>query len=318
MAMQPQDDRSGGSLMHVSMRILLTERCNLSCFFCHNEGQDGQQRVLQLAPKRLTQIIRGLSSNAHVQVKFSGGEPTSHPLLGSFLSGANDAGVSDIVIISNGVDTSVFERLVGHHRFRASLNVPAGDDSEYHRITGGSVDGVLRTAQLLADSGIVTTFNTYWPVRRPANRLRAVLKVAHDVGATAKVLVPCQVIDPVAQEEAVARIGHWLAGEGFVFREELGHVNYYAKDDFTVRVQRPWCPVYCAALADRSVTVRITAVGEIRACLGEGGRTFGSVWQSIPKVRKDIACAIASAGRECSVTPIRPRIVIRPRRGRHQ
>lgn len=306
--------RADGRFPRVSLRILLTELCNLACVFCHNEGQDGQQRVLKVKPAHLGQILSDLrSAVSALQVKFSGGEPTSHPLIDDFLSSARDAGVPDIVVISNGTDTATFERLIGRHKLRVSLNVPTIDDLEYQRITGGDVQDVLRTARLLRGAGISTAFNTYWPARRPAERLSALIETAQSLDAVLKILTPCQVIDPQAQEKAVEKIGEWLTARGFAYSHEINHVTFYACRDSAIRVQKPWCPVYCQALADRDVTIRITAAGEIRSCLRGGGRVFDSVGDSIEETRKRITWAMKSAGRECGITPARPHIITRPR-----
>jgi GTP 3',8-cyclase len=308
--------RPDGRFPRLSVRILLTELCNLACVFCHNEGQEGQQRILQVKPAYLGQILSELSSAvSDLQVKFSGGEPTSHPLIDDFLSSARDAGVSDIVVISNGTDTATFERLVGRHRLRVSLNVPAIDDLEYQRITGGNVQDVLSTARLLRVAGISTAFNTYWPTRRPAERLSTLIETARSLDVALKILTPCQVIDPAAQENAVKKIGEWLAARGFSYSREINHVTFYTHHDRGIRVQKPWCPVYCQALAGRDVTIRITADGGIRSCLRGGGQAFDSVEGSVQEACKRIISAMKSAGRECGRAAASPRIITRPRPG---
>jgi len=138
--------------------------------------------------------------------------------------------------------------------------------------------------------------------------------VAEELDCVLKLLIPCQLVDNRRQEDAVQAIGGWLLAEDFSSAGVLDHITWYIRDGFMVRVQRPWCPVYCQALAGRKVTVRITASGEIRSCLREAGRSFGSVLRGVPELREGLSCAIWSAGHECFVAPRSPRIVVRSRK----
>ncbi|MCL7475709.1 MAG: GTP 3',8-cyclase MoaA [Methanosarcinales archaeon] len=56
-----------------SLRISITSKCNLNCYYCHNEGQsrDGSQ----MSPEHIVNIIRTASKLGVKRVKFSGGEP---------------------------------------------------------------------------------------------------------------------------------------------------------------------------------------------------------------------------------------------------
>jgi molybdenum cofactor biosynthesis enzyme MoaA len=297
----------------ISLRALLTEQCNLSCSFCHNEGQENGSRLLEIPVGRFAEVVRELGALGQVQVKFSGGEPTMHPALGKLMSAAAGAGAAEIVVISNGTLPSVFEGLLADHSFRVSLNIPAIDGEAYRRITGGALGSVMQTAELLSSAGVPVAFNTYWPTGRPAEKIRGFIDLAGDLGCVLKILAPCHLIDPEAQEAVAWPIGEWLIAEGFSSSGQLNHVSYYAQGNSTVRVQRPWCPVYCQALAGREVTVRLTAAGMVRSCLRDGGRSFGSVLGTLPELRRALAGAVAAAGRECGAQPRAPLVGVRNR-----
>ena len=56
-----------------SLRISITSRCNLNCFYCHNEGQNGYEN--EISPKEIVKIIKVAAGLGIRRVKFSGGEP---------------------------------------------------------------------------------------------------------------------------------------------------------------------------------------------------------------------------------------------------
>jgi cyclic pyranopterin phosphate synthase len=58
----------------VNLRISLNRTCNLSCFFCHMEGQPPAEDGM--TPRELEQVVRAAAALGIGKVKLSGGEPT--------------------------------------------------------------------------------------------------------------------------------------------------------------------------------------------------------------------------------------------------
>jgi len=56
-----------------SLRISLTQRCNLQCFFCHKEGQTTSSN--ELAPEEVGKIARVACELGMRKIKLTGGEP---------------------------------------------------------------------------------------------------------------------------------------------------------------------------------------------------------------------------------------------------
>ena len=68
------------------LRLILTGKCNINCFYCHNEGQPKSNNFF---PADLfARVIELLASKqSHLDsVTFSGGEPLLHPLLEKFIA----------------------------------------------------------------------------------------------------------------------------------------------------------------------------------------------------------------------------------------
>ncbi len=56
-----------------SLRVSLTNRCNLRCIYCHNEGENHSGR--EITVDEVAQIARIAAKHGVDKIKFSGGEP---------------------------------------------------------------------------------------------------------------------------------------------------------------------------------------------------------------------------------------------------
>jgi cyclic pyranopterin phosphate synthase len=89
-------------LANGKMRLIVTAKCNLDCFYCHNEGQEKDDSFLELDV--ISSIARsfgqaGVRAN---EVTISGGEPLLHDRLADIVTVA--ASFSDAVtMVSNGL-----------------------------------------------------------------------------------------------------------------------------------------------------------------------------------------------------------------------
>ena len=57
-----------------SIRISVTQRCNLGCFYCHQEGETSQ-KTTEMTPEEIEKIVNVAASFGIKKVKLTGGEP---------------------------------------------------------------------------------------------------------------------------------------------------------------------------------------------------------------------------------------------------
>jgi cyclic pyranopterin phosphate synthase len=57
-----------------NLRLSVTQRCNLKCFYCHREGED-YSAVTEMTNGEIERIIRIAVSLGILKVKLTGGEP---------------------------------------------------------------------------------------------------------------------------------------------------------------------------------------------------------------------------------------------------
>ncbi|WP_454195754.1 radical SAM protein [Nocardia sp. Marseille-Q1738] len=306
-ATEPADRR-------ISLRVLLSEQCDLSCTFCHNEGQPGQSAELGISPPFLGEIVASLKRLGSVQVKLSGGEPTRHPDFTEFVLSCLGAEPREVVVISNGNNSSAFDKVLGRSGLRVSLNLPASTPTDYKRITGGNFGAVISTARLLGRAGHSVALNSYWPPRRPVQKLDELIDLAESIGVDLKILCPCQLTEGSVQQEYASALSAYIQTRGFELTNFRDHVRYFVRDNRVVRIQTPWCPDTCRNSSGKDITLRITARGLIHSCLSRDLGYHGSVHAPLEVVMKRLERATSAAGHTCDFHRMSVPILRRPRK----
>lgn len=161
--------------------ILITDKCNFNCPYCR-----GFSEYMPKGHATTESVYRALhrwAVDGLVNVRFSGGEPTTHPELGDFVQFCNTCGIERIAISTNGSQPNrVYRELIeyGVNDFSISLdaccsdfgNKMAGVSGKWERVIGN----IRRLSRLVyVTVGIVVTEET-------ADTLIDVIKFAHNLG----------------------------------------------------------------------------------------------------------------------------------------
>ena len=85
-----------------SLRFSLTNRCNLNCIYCHNEGEGRREESGVISAEVVIEIARVASAYFDIRrIKFSGGEPLMRDDLVDIVRGMRDF-EDDISVTTNG------------------------------------------------------------------------------------------------------------------------------------------------------------------------------------------------------------------------
>lgn len=121
-------------------RISLTDKCNLNCTFCHNEGQPKPEtKSTFLEANEIIYLSRIAKDFGYTKFKLTGGEPTLHPQIIKIVEGITNLEVEDLSIITNG---TTLKRLAeplkkaGLQRLNVSLYTLNSD--KFKRENGGT------------------------------------------------------------------------------------------------------------------------------------------------------------------------------------
>jgi cyclic pyranopterin phosphate synthase len=132
-----------------SLRFSITNRCNLNCIYCHNEGEGQDEVRTEISAELIIAIARVASTYFGItRIKFSGGEPLMRADLAEIVQRIRDY-EDDISITTNGIYLSNYAAELadaGLDRLNVSLDTIKGE--RYDLITSSSnnlprvIDGI--------------------------------------------------------------------------------------------------------------------------------------------------------------------------------
>ena len=86
-----------------SIRISVTQRCNLNCFYCHREGED-QSKKGEMTPEEIQRIVAIAASFGLGEVKLTGGEPLIRRDILEIVTKIHETpGVKEVSMTTNGI-----------------------------------------------------------------------------------------------------------------------------------------------------------------------------------------------------------------------
>jgi cyclic pyranopterin phosphate synthase len=119
-----------------NLRVSLTPKCNLSCIYCHKEGELSPQA--QLSAEEIAEILRVAATFEIRSVKFTGGEPLLRPdlleivrsvpegmesslttngtLLAGLASGLREAGLRRVNVSLDSLNPDTYKKITGTDR----------------------------------------------------------------------------------------------------------------------------------------------------------------------------------------------------------
>ncbi|HJX55527.1 MAG TPA: GTP 3',8-cyclase MoaA [Methanoregula sp.] len=116
-----------------NLRVSLTPKCNLSCIYCHKEGEESPKE--QLSGEEIAEILRVAAKFEIRSVKFTGGEPLLRPDLPEIVRSVPDGMESSLT--TNGTllaDLAFRLKEAGLRRVNVSLD--SLNPETYKKITG--------------------------------------------------------------------------------------------------------------------------------------------------------------------------------------
>lgn len=138
-----------------SLRISVTNVCNLRCVYCHREGQDRGNR--QMTAGEIGEIVRVGSEFGISKIKLTGGEPLMRDDLEEIVAAVTQPGIEEVSMVTNGVKLA--ERARGLARAglkRVNVSLDTLDPRLYAKLTGvKALDRVLAGIEAALDAHLV-------------------------------------------------------------------------------------------------------------------------------------------------------------------
>ncbi|MDF2955018.1 MAG: GTP 3' 8-cyclase [Candidatus Alkanophagales archaeon MCA70_species_2] len=147
-------DRYGREIR--SLRFSVTRRCNLRCFYCHNEGEPLDPKG-EISVEMVAAIVSVALKHFGVRkVKFSGGEPLMRADFVDIVASL-PKGLSDVSMTTNGVLLRKYaKKLAAAGLRRVNISLDTLNEEKYDFITGtkGNLQKVLDGVVAAVEAGL--------------------------------------------------------------------------------------------------------------------------------------------------------------------
>jgi cyclic pyranopterin phosphate synthase len=259
-----------------SVRISLTDRCDLACVYCRPSRSDGYLPD-RLDEPALYTLIEGLLRAGVRRVRFTGGEPLLSAHVTGAIRRAAELGAEDIALTTNGTRLKKLAReLRAAGLKRLTLSLDSLDPERFDRITrGGKLERVLEGLEAARAVGFdeiklntvvlrgenddeIERITLFAWERGLVPRFIELMPIAEGARIVAEKLVPAS--------EILAHLAPWLTDAEPVVDPNRGPAKYIAsRHDPRLRVGviTGTTDTYCAG-CDR---LRVSASGVLRPCL---------------------------------------------------
>jgi len=270
---------AGATVAHTapaSVRISLTDRCDLACVYCRPSRTDGYLPD-RLDEPALHTLIEGLLRAGVRRIRFTGGEPLLSPHVVSAVARAKALGARDLALTTNGTRLVKLARpLRDAGLARLTLSLDSLDSDRFERITrGGKLERVLEG---LAEARRVgfdeIKLNTVVLRGENDDELERITLFAWEHGLVPRFIEVMPIAEGarivgerlVSAAEILERLSPLLKSERPAVDPERGPAKYvHSRNDPALRVGviSGTTDTYCAG-CDR---LRVSAAGMLRPCL---------------------------------------------------
>ncbi len=135
-----------------SLRISLTNRCNLKCLYCHREGETREINN-EMTARTIGNIVRASQAFGVDRVKFSGGEPLIRDDFEEIIKSLPE--LRDVSATTNGTNLSQRAKSLAESGLdRINISLPSLLPEQYRKVTGGDISKVLDGIVAAVDWGM--------------------------------------------------------------------------------------------------------------------------------------------------------------------
>lgn len=142
--------------MYNKVYVEITNKCNMSCSFCHGHGREKRS----MSEAEFSLILDQLKDQTQYIYYHLMGEPLTHPLLPAFIKMAGERGFKSIVTTNGTLLKKRGEELLlaGLHKVNISLHsFEEGNEEDHARYVGELAEFAKRAA----DAGVIVVFRLW-------------------------------------------------------------------------------------------------------------------------------------------------------------
>jgi len=137
--------------------VAITRKCNLRCSYCHGEGEETYRKPAkdEMTAEEIARIARIAISLGVSRIKLTGGEPlVRRDVLNILQKITAISGLTDLSMTTNGTLLEpLADDLYRNGLKRVNISLPTLDGDIFHKLTGGSVQDVVKGVDAAVQAG---------------------------------------------------------------------------------------------------------------------------------------------------------------------
>jgi cyclic pyranopterin phosphate synthase len=171
------------------LRVMLTDKCNLSCMHCRPGGEGRRSVGTDLSEKELFDILVLCAKVGFSHVKFTGGEPLLRPSALDLIKEIVDGRFyDDVQLVTNGQLLGGYERRVRQIGLSLlTLSIDAVDIEKHKKIRGCSSAPALTSLKACREKGVPVRINMI-VTKTTFDQIPLMMNVAGNYGCSLKLL----------------------------------------------------------------------------------------------------------------------------------
>lgn len=255
-----------------SIRISVTQKCNLNCFYCHKEGENHDSRI-EMTPEEIERIVEVVASFSIREVKLTGGEPLLRSDILEIVERVSSVpGVKEVSMTTNGTLLSKLAKQLkdaGLKRVNVSLDTLEPDT--YKSITDtNAINNVIEGIHEAVNVGL-------HPVKMNSVLLRGlndkelwkILEFSKKNGLVLQLIELEEICEDKFYHKYhldLTETENWLKEKAKkVFVRSMHHRRkYFLPDDLEVEVVKP---MHNTEFCKHCSRIRVTSDGKFKPCL---------------------------------------------------
>jgi cyclic pyranopterin phosphate synthase len=257
-----------------SLRISVTQRCNLRCFFCHKEGEVASKN--EMTVEEIAKIAKVASELGMKKVKLTGGEPLLRddiPQITSKIARYAD----EVSLTTNGIFLDRYAQTLRNAGLkRVNVSLHAITPKNFRKITdGGNVQHVKNGIKAAIESGLnPVKINMVVLKAINVNEVSDAIDFAQEVNAILQLIE----FQPIQRENYtywekyhhdLVSIEQWLTRKAVSIQENPLHKRrrYVLEKNGTpvqVEIVRP---MHNSMFCQNCTRIRVTSDGKLKPCL---------------------------------------------------
>jgi len=245
-----------------SLRLSVTQRCNLSCPYCHREGELNPAKEISM--EKIEEIIKNAKSIGIKKIKITGGEPLVREGITDVIRIIKKYNFEEISLVTNGflLDKYAFELK------EAGLNrVNIGCDSLSSNILLKNAENIKSGLRAAKEAGL-TPIKLNMVVLKGINDKEIVkmIEFARENDAVLQLIELINIDDEFYKKHyfSLKEIEKELEKKAMmVIKKEMHNRRQYDLGDVMIEIVRPFTKDFC----QNCTRLRITSDGRIKPCL---------------------------------------------------